>query len=198
MTANTPGIEVTPIYTYPDERTNVTFYTDVRIPDRYRLGKVNGGLEIMTAALRLEQGGAGFINLHRHVLEHAIEWAKTKSPGGKAPIEDVQVRRVLARVATKLVVSDIIFRRSLFVRASGGVDLAYGPMSKLFSTEAFLRDSTDLLDLTAPYSLLKGRHGLGMIEAAHRHGAATTIYGGTSEVQRSQVAEKRLGMARSR
>jgi 3-oxochol-4-en-24-oyl-CoA dehydrogenase len=195
---NTPGIEVTPIYTYPDERTNVTFYSDVRIPDRYRLGRVNGGLEIMTAALRLEQGGAGFINLHRHVLEHAIEWAKTESPGGKAPIEDVSVRRVLARVATKLVVSDIIFRRSLFVRASGGVDLAYGPMSKLFSTEAFLRDSTDLLDLTAPYSLLKGRLGLGNVEQAHRHGAATTIYGGTSEVQRSQVAEKRLGMARSR
>jgi alkylation response protein AidB-like acyl-CoA dehydrogenase len=194
---NTPGIEVTPIYTYPDERTNVTFYTDVRIPDRYRLGKVNGGLEIMTAALRLEQGGAGFISPHRHALEHAIEWATTESQG-KTPIEDVSVRRVLARVATKLVVSDIIFRRSLFVRVSGGVDLAYGPMSKLFSTEAFLRDSTDLLDLTAPYSLLKDRHGLGMIEAAHRHAAATTIYGGTSEVQRSQVAERRLGMARSR
>ena len=194
---NTPGIEVTPIYTYPDERTNVTFYTDVRIPDRYRLGKVNGGLEIMTAALRLEQGGAGFINPHRHALEHAIEWAQTESLGRK-PIEDVSVRRVLARVATKLVVSDIIFRRSLFVRVSGGVDLAYVPMSKLFATEAFLRDSTDLLDLTAPYSLLKGRHGLGMIESAHRHAAATTIYGGTSEVQRSQVAERRLGMARSR
>jgi alkylation response protein AidB-like acyl-CoA dehydrogenase len=175
----------------------VTFYTDVRIPDRYRLGKVNGGLEIMTAALRLEQGGAGFISPHRHALEHAIEWATTESQG-KTPIEDVSVRRVLARVATKLVVSDIIFRRSLFVRVSGGVDLAYGPMSKLFSTEAFLRDSTDLLDLTAPYSLLKDRHGLGMIEAAHRHAAATTIYGGTSEVQRSQVAERRLGMARSR
>jgi alkylation response protein AidB-like acyl-CoA dehydrogenase len=194
---NTPGIEVTPIYTYPDERTNVTFYTDVRIPDRYRLGKVNGGLEIMTAALRLEQGGAGFIGPHRHALEQAVEWAKTKS-AGKAPIEDESVRRVLARVATKLVVSDIIFRRSLFVRASGGVDLAYGPMSKLFSTEAFLRDSTDLLDLTAPYSLLKRKHGLGVIESAHRHAAGTTIYGGTSEVQRSQVAEKRLGMARSR
>jgi alkylation response protein AidB-like acyl-CoA dehydrogenase len=125
---------------------------------------VNGGLEIMTAALRLEQGGAGFIGPHRHALEQAVEWAKTKS-AGKAPIEDESVRRVLARVATKLVVSDIIFRRSLFVRASGGVDLAYGPMSKLFSTEAFLRDSTDLLDLTAPYSLLKRNRRIGMPRA---------------------------------
>lgn len=195
---DTPGIELTPIFTYPDERTNVTFYTDVRIPDRYRLGEINGGAAVMTAALKLEQGGAGFIGPHRRVLARAVEWARTARPGQAAPIEDPLVRRTLAEVAARVEVSDAIFRRSLFVKASGAPDLAYGPMSKLFSTETFLRDSTDLLDLTAPYSLLKDRLGIGGIEVAHRHAAATTIYGGTSEVQRSLVAEKRLGMPRSR
>jgi alkylation response protein AidB-like acyl-CoA dehydrogenase len=95
-------------------------------------------------------------------------------------------------------VSDVIFRRSLWARVNEVPDRAYGPMSKLFSTEAFLRDSTDLLDLTAPDSLLKGQDGLGLIERSHRHAAATTIYGGTSEVQRSIIAEKALGMPRSR
>lgn len=195
---DTPGIEITPIFTYPDERTNVTFYTDVRIPDRYRLGEINGGAAVMTAALRLEQGGAGFIGPHRRVLARAIEWALTVSPGNGAPMENPLVRRTLAEVATKVEVSDAIFRYSLFIKASGAPDMAYGPMSKLFSTEAFLSDSTDLLDLTAPFSLLKDKHGIGGIEVAHRHAAATTIYGGTSEVQRSLVAEKRLGMPRSR
>jgi 3-oxochol-4-en-24-oyl-CoA dehydrogenase len=32
----------------------------------------------------------------------------------------------------------------------------------------------------------------------YRHSAATTIYGGTSEVLRSMVAERRLGLPRSR
>jgi alkylation response protein AidB-like acyl-CoA dehydrogenase len=45
---------------------------------------------------------------------------------------------------------------------------------------------------------LKGREGVGAIESGHRHAAATTIYGGTSEIQRSLVAERRLSMPRSR
>jgi alkylation response protein AidB-like acyl-CoA dehydrogenase len=195
---NTPGVEITPIYTYPDERTNVTFYTDVRIPDRYRIGPVNGGLQVMTEALKLEQGGSGFLGPHRRVLEHAVEWARAKPSGSGFAIDDPLVRRALARVATKVEVSDVIFRRSLFNKVAGQPDLAYGPMSKLFSTEAFLADATDLLDLTAPDSLLKGRQGAAAIEAAHRHAAATTIYGGTSEIQRSLVAERRLNMPRSR
>lgn len=71
-------------------------------------------------------------------------------------------------------------------------------MSKLFTTEAYLRDATDLLDLAAPESLFKQHEALGVIERSHRHAAATTIYGGTSEIQRSLVAEKRLDMPRSR
>ncbi|HYP63178.1 MAG TPA: acyl-CoA dehydrogenase, partial [Acidocella sp.] len=39
---NLPGIEIHPVHTFMDERTNATFYADVRIPDRYRLGPING------------------------------------------------------------------------------------------------------------------------------------------------------------
>jgi hypothetical protein len=36
------------------------------------------------------------------------------------------------------------------------------------------------------------------VEDGYRHSAATTIYGGASEVLRSMVAEQRLGLPRSR
>jgi alkylation response protein AidB-like acyl-CoA dehydrogenase len=113
-------------------------------------------------------------------------------------MNDPEVLSRLSRVAVHSEVSDLIYRRSLWARANEIPDQAYGPMSKLFSTEAFLQDSTDLLDLTAPESLLKGRDGLGLIERSHRHAAATTIYGGTSEIQRSMIGEKALGLPRSR
>jgi alkylation response protein AidB-like acyl-CoA dehydrogenase len=71
-------------------------------------------------------------------------------------------------------------------------------MSKLFSSEAFLADATDLFELAAPDTLLRGKHSLGYIELNHRHAAGTTIYGGTSEAQRSLVAEKALNLPRSR
>ena len=43
------------IKTIGDERTNVTFYSDVRVPDKYRIGEVNGGVKVMAMALTIEQ-----------------------------------------------------------------------------------------------------------------------------------------------
>jgi alkylation response protein AidB-like acyl-CoA dehydrogenase len=195
---DSPGIDIQALYTYPDERTNITFYSDVRVSDAYRLGNVNGGLAVMTSALKLEQGGQGFIVPHRRVLERAVAWARDTGHHGVSALDDPLILSRLSRVAVNSEVSDVIFRRSLWSRVNEIPDRAYGPMSKLFSTEAFLQDATDLLDLTAPQSLLKGQEGLGLVERSHRHAAATTIYGGTSEVQRSLIAEKALGLPRTR
>ena len=83
-------------------------------------------------------------------------------------------------------------------KMGGQPDFAFGPAAKVFATEAFISNSADLLDLAAPQSLLRGKGGLGLVEKGYRHSRATTIYGGTSEVLRSMVAEKRLGLPRSR
>ncbi|MFD2136312.1 acyl-CoA dehydrogenase family protein [Novosphingobium resinovorum] len=37
-----------------------------------------------------------------------------------------------------------------------------------------------------------------MLNQCYRHAAGTTIYGGTSEVHRSMVAERGLGLPRTR
>ena len=59
MPLDTPGIEIQPIYTLSDEKTNATFYTNVRVPDRYRVGEVNGGMAVIGYALEIEHGGGG-------------------------------------------------------------------------------------------------------------------------------------------
>ena len=74
-------------------------------------------------------------------------------------------------------------------------------MAKLFSTEAYVRRSADLLDLLGPAGLRRDAgvpHGAGIVEHAFRHSQVTTIYGGTSEIQRSIIAERGLGLPRSR
>ncbi|MDH4040491.1 MAG: acyl-CoA dehydrogenase family protein, partial [Gammaproteobacteria bacterium] len=64
--------------------------------------------------------------------------------------------------------------------------------------EKFRVDSADLLDLTAPWSLSKRTGAAGFLNQCYRHAQGTTIYGGTSEVHRSMIAERTLGLPRTR
>jgi alkylation response protein AidB-like acyl-CoA dehydrogenase len=83
--------------------------------------------------------------------------------------------------------------------AENGIDIpGAGPMSKMFSTEKFLEDGSDLLDLTAPLSLSKREGAADTINMSYRFAHGSTIWAGTSEVHRSMIAERALGLPRSR
>jgi hypothetical protein len=56
----------------------------------------------------------------------------------------------------------------------------------------------DLLDLTAPLSLSKRKGAAEAVNLAYRFAHATTIWAGTSEIHRSMIAERALGLPRSR
>jgi alkylation response protein AidB-like acyl-CoA dehydrogenase len=195
---DSPGVEIHPVHTFMDERTNATFYTDVRIPDRYRIGEVNGAVKVMSLALTLETGGPGHGAHLRKMADATAKWARGAQRDGRPVIEDPRTLARLARVYAHADISEGLGARRLHVWMAGEKDLAYGQASKVFGTEAFISDSADLLDLAAPQSLIRGKEGLGIVEEGYRHSTATTIYGGSSEVLRSMVAERRLGLPRSR
>jgi alkylation response protein AidB-like acyl-CoA dehydrogenase len=88
--------------------------------------------------------------------------------------------------------------RALWTAVEKKPNLAYGPMAKMYSSERFLADARDLLDLAAPESLSKRAGPAGFLNQCYRHAQGTTIYGGTSEIHRSMIAERALGMPRTR
>ena len=184
----TPGVEIQAVHTFEDERTNITYYDGVRIPDAYRLGEVNGGVKVMAASLELEQGGAGFPHMQEHLVRAAAALCREIQKHGRPLIEDPLARTRLARAAANVAVAELLTYRAMWVSAEKRPDLAYGPMAKLFSTEKFRTDSADLLDLTAPHSLSKRSGPAGFLNQSYRHAQGTTIYAGTSEVHRSLIA----------
>jgi len=190
------GVEIKPVFTFQDERTNISYYDSVRIPDSYRLGDVNKGVKVMSASLELEHGG-GFGPVQRRMVRAAEECARELRRDGRALIESSSIQVRLARARAHALLSEIISLRAVWAGVTKKPNLAYGPMAKLFSSEKFLRDSSDLLDLAAPQSL--GSEGAaGFLNQCYRHSQGTTIYGGTSEIHRSLIAERALGLPRSR
>lgn len=192
------GVTVQGVHTFMDERTNITFYDGVKIPDTWRLGEVDGGARTMAASLELEHGG-GFAKVQKALHEDAVELCREiNAPGGGKLIEQPHAQARLARTYANYLASELIAYRANWAQVERKTSYAYGPMAKMFSSEKFTTDSRDLLDLTAPYSLSKRKGPAGRINLEYRHAHGTTIYGGSSEVHRSMIAEKGLGLPRTR
>ncbi|WP_297488076.1 acyl-CoA dehydrogenase [Acidocella sp.] len=195
---NLPGIEIHPVHTFMDERTNATFYADVRVPDRYRIGEVDGGIKCMSASLSEEQGGSTYHYQIHEMLDAITCWAATEERDGMPFMQHPGTLTSLAKAHAAALISEGLCARALWTRIAREPDQVYGPASKIFSTQAFIDYSAELVDLAAPHSLIRGKTGLGVVEKGYRHSTATSIYAGASEVLRSMIAERRLGMPRSR
>ncbi|MDY0013716.1 MAG: acyl-CoA dehydrogenase [Rhodocyclaceae bacterium] len=194
-----PGYECTEVKTLGGERTNVTFYSDMRVPDKYRLGEVNGGAKVLAAALLLEQsGGDFFLIVLNRLYRDGCAWAKSAMRKGRPAIENDDVRLALAKLRAHVDILDAMTRWAMWSNAGKRPQRYLGPMTKLFGSEGVVRCASELMELAGPESLLQRSTPLGWIEQECRKGIAGTIYAGTSEIQRSIIAETALGMPRTR
>jgi alkylation response protein AidB-like acyl-CoA dehydrogenase len=197
-----PGVEIRAVHTVSGERTNLTFYTDVRVDDSMRIGEVDGGWDVMTAALTFERSGAHGGESVR-LLSEMEHWAATATDDdGRPRGDDPVVRARLGRAAAENEVSTLLARRSAWVQATGGLPGVEGSMAKLFASEAITRQGADFMDMLGPDGLRS--HGDptaiegGGAEFAFRFALGATTYGGTSEVQRNIIAQRGLGLPRTR
>ena len=110
------------------------------------------------------------------------------------------MRLRLAKVATDLEVAQLLERRTSWMESVGEVPVAEGPMSKLFSTEAIVRGAEELTAVVGPDALRSrldpSAVERGTIEHLLRFSLGTTIYAGTSEIQRNIIARHRCGLPR--
>jgi alkylation response protein AidB-like acyl-CoA dehydrogenase len=208
---DTPGVEVRPIQTLRGHPTTMTYYTDVRVSDRARVGDVDAGWSVMRVALDMEHG-AGPIGVEtrlaqavsygarlKHLLDRTVAWAATtERPDGSRLLDDPAVRKCLARIAVDNEIHRLLAGRNDPASLEPGV----GNGVKLFTTEAYLRATGEILDLAGPAGLLNFRDpdapAAGWLEYSFRDAPVATIAGGSSEVQRDVIAERRLGLSTTR
>ncbi len=197
-----PGFELQPIRTLSGKRTNTTFYDGVYVDDEWRVGEVNGGWQVMLVALSFERGVVGGVRDAERLLTVAEEHARTATrDDGSSLLADADLRRDLTRLAIDCEVADLLAARAVWVAATGALPGVEGAATKLFATEAMQRATNRLLDANGPAGLVQS-HDVGDLSAfyeyCYRFAPVTTIYGGTSEIQRNLVAQRGLGLPRSR
>jgi 3-oxocholest-4-en-26-oyl-CoA dehydrogenase alpha subunit len=198
-----PGFELQPIYTLGGQRTNATFYTGLRVPDSMRIGGVDEGWSVMNVALVYERGAASPQPLEQTLSRDVAAWAlEARREDGTAVFSDPFVAERIARMAIDEEVTRMLSLRLRWNAEKGMLPGVEGSMRKLFSTETGQRHYNDTLDILGAEGLLApGASGAprgGHFEAGFRASVVTTIYGGSSEILREIVAERRLGLPRNR
>ena len=112
---DSPGIDIQGIRTIDGDRTNIVYYSDVRVDDKYRLGEVNAGWTVLREPLNTEHGavaaardGLQDVSIMMHqagFMADAVDKAAGKvaerDPNGRRLIDDQAVAYRLGRSAAR-------------------------------------------------------------------------------------------------
>jgi len=199
---SSPGFEIQPIHTLGNQRTNTTYYTNIRVPDSARLGAVDEGWGVIRTALVYERG----VGMPYTPLTGGVElaaWAKSaRRDDGTRPFDDPQVADRIGRMAIEAEVARLLAMRIGWMADRGEMPGVEGSMAKLYKSEADQRHHRDALDVLGADGLLApGAADAplgGRLEFGFRASVVETIYGGASEIMREMIAEGRLGLPRNR
>lgn len=199
---DTPGIEIQPVHTMGTERSNATFYDNVRIGDEWRIGDVDGGWAVMKAGLKFERGIAGGQFPSAMLIDAAIAAAEAAPRADDATaIDDPRVREQIVRAMIDLEVARGFAYKTAFLASQGVMFGVEGSMLKLFVAEAYKKHTQWFLEMLGSEGLLSldtpGAPVGGHLDEHFRHAPVTSIYGGTSEITRNLIAGAHLGLPRS-
>jgi alkylation response protein AidB-like acyl-CoA dehydrogenase len=198
-----PGFSCTPIYTLGGERTNATYYEDVRVPVTNLVGPENAGWSLITSQLnheRITLACPGFLD--RMLDEVWTFAATTEAPEGGRLIDQQWVQLLLARVYAKLEALKVLNWRSAWSVTAGHPDMAEASAVKVMGTETFVDCYRLLLEIVGGAgTVVQGEPGAlfgGLLEQAYRAAVTLTFGGGVNEVQRDIIAAAGLRLPRAR
>jgi alkylation response protein AidB-like acyl-CoA dehydrogenase len=165
-------------------------FDDVRVPASALLGELHGGFKI--AMMALDGGRIGIsaqaLGVARSSLDKSVQYARDRKQFGK-PIGEFQgIQWKLADMSTKLDAGRLLCHRAAALKEAKMPFSREASMSKLFCSEAAVEICNEAVQIHGGYGFTKEY----AVERNLRDIRVTTIYEGTSEVQRMVIARSQL------
>ena len=198
---HSPGVSVRPLTTMDNRKPfNEVYFEDVHVPVGNRVGDENRGWYVGMTVTDFERSSIGSNVGAQRRLREVLKFATER------PVDEVPGRAITAwRVAfadrwIEAEVSKLFAFRVVSMQNAGMVPNYEGSMAKVFLSEVNQRMARTGLGLYGLYGTLwdPKRPEAEAGDAALRYlsSVSSTIAGGTSEIQRSIVATRGLGLPR--
>ncbi|MEX1253068.1 MAG: acyl-CoA dehydrogenase family protein [Dehalococcoidia bacterium] len=192
-----PGVTVRPLTNMAEtDSFNEVFFDNVRVPKKDLIGELNRGWYVATTTLDFERSGI----INAISLQQLLgEISEATSPywrkrGGAA------ARHELAERAIETQISILFSYRVASMQAQGLIPNQEASITKLYGSELAQRIARTGIRLAGLHGQLGpgSPHAplLGRIEHMYRIQVGSTLAGGTSEIQRTIIAQRGLGLPR--
>ncbi len=194
---NQPGVEVRPIKQMSGTSGfGEVFFTDARTPRDMLVGDLNDGWRVAMTTLMFERGGniLGSAVRFRRMMTQLRELAEqTPSNGGKA-IDDPVIRQRLGKLLCEVELLRRNSERAMSPILHGEAPGPESSMGKLYWSEWYVRATELAMEILGKDGLIAKQSNQWLME--YLAARASTIYTGTSEIQRNILAERVLGLPR--
>jgi alkylation response protein AidB-like acyl-CoA dehydrogenase len=155
---------------------------DCRVPVANRLGPQGAGMAIFNSSMAWERSCilASALGTMQRQLEACVSHGRTRRQFGQAIGKFQGVAGKVADMYLRLEAARLLVYQAAWLGQQGGSALAEAAAAKLFTSEAFVQSSLDAIQVHGAYGYMKESG----IERDLRDAVASTIYSGTSEIQR--------------
>ncbi|MGB1654405.1 MAG: acyl-CoA dehydrogenase family protein [Acidimicrobiales bacterium] len=166
------------------------FFTDVRVPKTNLLGDEGKAMEYLSFNLAQERLSLAINGVA--VAEAAVRWTvdyvKERTAFGQPIAAFQNTKFVLAECATEVTVARAFMDRCIVDHVENGLSAADAAKAKLYATELQNRITDRCLQLFGGYGYMSEYP----IAVAYADARVATIYGGTSEIMKTIIAQDAL------
>jgi L-prolyl-PCP dehydrogenase len=161
-------------------------FQDCRVPAANRLGREGRGAGVFECSMEWERGAilANCLGAMRRQLEECVRHARSRKQFGKAIGKFQSVANLLVDMRVRLDTCRPMVYRIGYLKDKGRDATAEAAVAKLHVSESYVKSCIDAVQVFGGYGYMTEQQ----IERELRDSVASTLYSGTSEIQRNIIA----------
>ncbi|MBP1771895.1 MAG: acyl-CoA dehydrogenase domain protein [Holophagaceae bacterium] len=163
---------------------------DAFVPEDAMLGKPGDGLKVAFGGLDGGRIGiaAQALGIAQRAMDESVAYAKARISFGKPIGEHQMIQTYLAEMEARLQASRLLVYRAAALKEAGKICTVEAATAKLFTTESAVWLCDRAVQIHGGYGYSREY----LVERLYRDVRVTTIYEGTSEIQRMVIARELL------
>jgi alkylation response protein AidB-like acyl-CoA dehydrogenase len=166
-------------------------FDDCHVPVAQRLGREGRGVEVFDCSMEWERGCilASCLGVMRRQLEECIKHARARKQFGRPIGKNQSVANKIVDMKVRLETSRALVGRIGELKDQNRPAMLESAMAKLHVSQSFVQSSLDAVQIFGGYGYMTEQQ----VERDLRDAVGSSLYSGTSEIQRNIIA-RALGL----